>query len=333
MLLPVILAIVQVLQPGPAFLYQDPATDKAIRSALDATYNMELAAARKVTQGLQSKYPDHPVGYLMEAETYWWEAQIDPTNKLIEQAYERAQEQAVENAERSLKSRKYPEIELNAYLASAYGSKARFQLTQHGAGFGTVRTGMKAHSYARKVYAADPNYIDILVGIGAYNYFADRVPTIIKPFAWLLGASGDAELGFRQMRTAMERGRYGRTEARIVYFTALLKDEQYAEALQVVEKLSADYPNNVALYTWITQWFREQGKNLEGADYFEKLYAQKAASAPRPGQYALFEKAVLQGAHSRHADARQTLARVKSGGAIDGPLARRMEAFEKTLRR
>jgi hypothetical protein len=183
------------------------------------------------------------------------------------------------------------------------------------------------------VYTADPNCIDILVGIGAYNYFADRVPAIIKPFAWLLGASGDADLGFQQMRTAMERGRYGRTEARIVYFTALLKDEQFAEAMRVLERLSADYPNNVALYTWMTQWFREQGKNLEGADYFEKLYAQKAAASPRLGQYALFEKAILQDAHSRPADARQTLTRLRSSGTLDGPLARRLDKFEKSLRR
>src|SRR5688572_14440557 len=156
---------------GP-FMYEDPAADQAIRQTLQATYNLNLAEARRMARSLQTRFPDHPVGFLMDAETYWWEAQTDPGNKAIERSYETAQKLAVEKGEGALQAARYPEVEINAYLASAYGSKARFQLTQHGAGFGTVRTGMRAHGYAEKVYKADPNYVDILVGIGAYNYFA-----------------------------------------------------------------------------------------------------------------------------------------------------------------
>jgi hypothetical protein len=329
----ILLALITAVAAAPPFIYEDAAADQAIRSAMAFTYDMNLEEARKTTRGLQNRFPDHPVGYLMEAETYWWEAQTDPGNKGVEGAYARAQELAVKTGEAALKSMKYPEVEINAYLASAYGSKARFQLTQYGAGWGTVRTGMKAHSFARKVYNADPNYVDILVGIGAYNYFADRVPTIIKPFAWLFGAKGDANLGFQQMRTVIELGRYGRTEGRIVYFTALLKDEQYAESFRVLEKLTSDYPNNVALYTWVTQWYREQDKNIEGADYFEKLSARKLPASPRLAQHALFEKAVLQNAHGRPADARQSLTRLRSLGAVDGGLTRRIQIFEKDLRK
>jgi hypothetical protein len=312
-----------------SFLYEDPAADQAIRQTLQATYNLNLAEARRSAKSLQTRFPDHPVGFLMEAETYWWEAQSDPGNKAIERSYQIAQELAVDRGEKALQARRYPETEINAYIASAHGSKARFQLTQHGAGFGTVRTGMRAHSYAEKVYRADPNYIDILVGIGAYNYFADRVPTIIKPFAWLLGASGDAELGFQQMRTAIDKGRYSRTEGRIVYFTALMKDKQYAEALRVVERMQADYPNNYVLFTWVTQLFREQGKNLEGAAYFEN----KAQAVPRLTLYALLEKAELENAHGRVADARSTLARLRSTGTPDAALTRRIQNLEKSLRR
>jgi hypothetical protein len=311
-----------------SFIYEDPAADQAIRQTLHATYSLNLPEARRTAKSLQTRFPDHPVGFVMEAETYWWEAQSDPGNKTIEKAYETIQELSVEKAEQALRAKKYPELEINAYLASAYGSKARFHLTQYGAGWGTVRTGMRAHSYADKVYKADPNYIDILVGIGAYNYFADRVPTIIKPFAWLLGASGDAELGFRQMRMAIERGRYSRTEGLIVYFTALMKDRQYGEAMNVIERLQADYPNNYVLYTWVTQLFREQGKNLEGAAYFEK----KVQAVPRLSMYVLLEKAQLENAHGNVADARRTLTRLRAAGKPDAALTRRIQALEKSLR-
>ena len=80
--------------------------------------------------------------------------------------------------------------EIKAYLASAWGSKARFRLTQDGVGWSTVRDGMHAHGYAEEVYKAAPNYTDILVGIGAYNYFTGKIPTVLKPFAVLFGARG-----------------------------------------------------------------------------------------------------------------------------------------------
>lgn len=327
--------ILFVLAAGQAasFIYQDPASDQAIREALDATYKLDLPAARRIAAGLQTRLPDHPAGFMLDAETYWWEAQTDPENKKIEETYFQKQERAVDVAEKALKSAKYPKIEINAYLASAYGSKARFLLTQRGVGWGTVSAGRKAHGYAEEVYEADPNYIDILVGIGAYNYFAGKVPAVLKPFAWLLGASGDSTLGLEQLRTAIQKGRYTKTEARIVYFTALMKDAQYPEALRILEGLMSDYPNNVALYPWATQWHREQSKNLEGADYFERLYIRRLSSSPRVAAYALFEKAQLQNAHARPAEARQTLARIRAVPGLDPTLASRVQSFEKTLRK
>ena len=30
------------------------------------------------------------------------------------------------------------------------------------------------------------------------------------------------------------------------------------------------------LYVWVTEWFREQQKNLEGAEYFEKSVRKRS---------------------------------------------------------
>jgi len=313
----------------PTFLYQDPATDQAIRRTMQATYNLDLATARKEAQALQAKYPDHPVGYTLMAETYWWEAQTDPGNKTIEDAYYRANEVAVDKAEKALNLKKYPEIEVTAYLASAHGSYARFQVTQKGAFFSAMRAGLRAHGYAERVYQKDPMYYDIWIGIGAFNYFTGSLPSVIKPFAWLIGARGDARLGLEQLRTAIDRARYGQTEARIVYYTALLEDKQYEAAFRVLEKLISDYPNNFALYVWATDWFLRQEKHAEGAVYFEKLHQNQGSRRTAP--YALLEKAQLQAAGDRNAEARQTIARICSIAGGDAVLLRRAQALERKL--
>src|SRR5207237_6150185 len=113
-----------------------------------------------------------------------------------------------------------------------YGSYARFQVTQKEAYFGALRAGLRAHDYSEQVFALDKDYYDIYVGLGAFNYFTGTLPAVIKPFAWLFGASGDKNVGVDQLQTAIQKARYSRTEARIVYYSALLSNKEYAFAFR-----------------------------------------------------------------------------------------------------
>jgi hypothetical protein len=310
-----------VLGPaGPAFLYEDPVADRLIRQTTSSSYNLQLGEARTAALSLETRYPDHPAGYTLMAETYWWEAQMDPGNKTIEEEYYRRQELAVEKGEKARKLSKYPKVEVTAYLASAHGSYARFQVTQKQAFLSALRSGLKAHDYAEEVYKLDSSYYDIWVGLGAFNYFTGTLPSYIKPFAYVIGVRGDRDLGLDQLRICVERGRYAQTEGRIVYYSVLTEDKQYAAAFRVLEKLLSDYKDNFVLYTWVTDWYRRQGKNLEGADYFEHVYEAQIQRSPLMAGYALLEKARLQEAQARRTDARQTLVRLRAIPGVGNPL-------------
>jgi hypothetical protein len=313
-------------------LYDDPSADRLIRSAMEATYKLSLTDARSAARELQQRYPDHPAGFLITAETYWWEAQNDPENEKIEEAYYKAQQLAEDKAEDALKAGKYAKTEVLAYLASAHGSYARFQVTQKEAFFSAMRAGLRAHKYAEQVYGLDKTYYDIYVGLGAFNYFAGTLPSVIKPFAWLLGAHGNKDLGVEQLQTAMQKARYSRIEARIVYYTALLSNKEYSAAFPILEKLIADYPDNSVLYVWATEWFREQGKNLEGAEYFERTYAKQLPRSRTLAKYALLEKTDLLLAHNRKPEALQTLQRINEIGGSDALISKKVQALEKEAR-
>ena len=307
-----------LLPAADGALYEDPGADRLIREAAESSYGLRL---------------DHPAGYTILAETYWWEAQTDTGNETIENAYYKAQELAVEKAESALKAAKYSKVEVLAYLASAHGSYARFQVTQKGAYFSAMRAGLRAHRYADQVYELDRNYYDIYVGLGAFNFFTGSLPAVIKPFAFLIGARGDRNTGLQQLHTAMEKARYSRTEARIVYYTAMLEDKQYGAAFPALERLMTDYPDNFVLYVWVTEWFRQQRKNLEGADYFERIYAKQISRSPVMAKYALLEKAGLQSAHARNADALQTLQRLKATPGGGRLLSMKVLKLEQQIRK
>ena len=316
---------------GP--LYEDVAADRLIRDAIDSSYALRLDRARAAARSLQMQFPDHPAGFTIMAETFWWEAQTDPGNETIENQYYKGQELAVQKAEDALKAGKYPKVELLAYLASAHGSYSRFQVTQKEAYFSALRAGLRAHRYAEQVYELDKNYYDIYVGLGAFNFFTGSLPAVIKPFAFLIGARGDRNLGLQQLQIAADKARYSRTEARIVYYTAMLEDGQYSVAFPVLEKLMSDYPDNFVLYVWATDWFRRQRKNLDGANYFEKMYAKQISRAPLMAKYALFEKAGLQLAEQRSAEALQTIQRLRSMPGNDALLSKRVGALEAEIRK
>ncbi len=320
-----------LLVPTPA-LVDDPVADRLIHSAMDSTYMLQLNDARTAAQELQQRYPDHPAGFLIAAETYWWEAQSDPGNKQTESNYYHAQELAEAKAQKAIKAGKYAKPELLAYLASVHSSYARFQVTQKESYFSALRAGLRAHKYAEEAFALNNNYYDVYVGLGAFNYFAGTLPSMIRPFAWLFGARGDKDLGIEQLRIAMQKSRYSQTEARIVYYSALLSNKEYPAAFPVLEELIADYPDNQVLYLWVTEWFREQRKNLEGAEYFEKVYETQLKRSPGMARYALVEKANLQLAHTRKADALQTIQRIRAIPGADAQLDGKLQALEKAAR-
>jgi len=325
--------ILSVLLLADGFLYNDGTADRLIRDSMHATYNLKLSDARSAAKALMDRYPDHPAGYTLIAETYWWEAQTDPGNAAIENNYYAAQKAAVEKGESALRTSKYPKIEVTAYVASAHGSYARFQVTQKGAFFSAMRAGLRAHRYAEEVYQMDKTYYDIYVGTGAFNFFTGSLPAVIKPFAFLIGARGDRELGIEQLKTAMSKARYSQTEARIVYYTAMLEDKNYPEAFATLQRLRADYRDNQVFYTWVTDWYRRQGRNLEGAEYFEKVSNDEVKRSPFLAKYALLEKVQLEAAHGRRADALQTLDRLKRIQVTDALLAKKAQEAEAALRK
>ncbi len=252
---------------------------------------------------------------------------------LVESAYYEAQTVAGKKAENALEAGEYPRAELLSYVASVHASYARFQVTQKEAFFSAMRAGLRAHRYAKQAYELDPEFYDIYVGLGAFNFFTGSLPGILKPFAFLIGARGNKETGFEQLGIAREKSRYSRTEARTVSYTAFLEDGQYAAAFDLFEGLRADYPGNQVFFIWATDWFLRQGRVSSALNYFDRVARDESDSRPRMAQYALLEKAGIEHAMSRRAAAQATIERIRQLSGRDPLLFKKLTRLEARLRR
>ena len=95
-------------------------------------------------------------------------------------------------------------------------------------------------------WRSTPNLQDAWFGIGLYHYYADIAPTALKMLRWMLALPGGNKVeGLREMLRARDRGELLRGEADFqLHVIYLWYEQNYEEALRLLEGLRAAYPHN-----------------------------------------------------------------------------------------
>ena len=107
--------------------------------------------------------------------------------------------------------------------------------------------GSAAVKHLKKALALDPTLSDARLGMGMFHYFAARMPSGAKPFAYLLiGEGADRKLGLSELWSVAETTGIARMEARSVLAVILSKDEEadWEGAEKLLAELTARYPHN-----------------------------------------------------------------------------------------
>jgi len=255
-----LIPILTLLAPPAIFpqtkdqFYSDPKADAIIRHGLHLSYNLEYSLSEKDWDDLIHLYPEHPAGYVNKAALVWWQAVENRQNKQLQEQFATLTKKAIDKGMVWLQKSPRDKFAL-AYVASAYGNATRFDVTVTRSYFSALRNGKKGHKYIDLAHAVDPNYYDTYIGLGSYNYFTGALPSVIKPFAWLLGARGDKDQGIHQLLLASEKGEYGRTEARIVLLSVYFSERRWDEYERLLDTLLEEYPLNHVFYTWASNYY------------------------------------------------------------------------------
>jgi hypothetical protein len=296
------------LQPGTGRAQNSfeitPQVDQLIRAGQKAMYNCEFDVAGRSFDELIRRFPEHPSGYMYRAEIFWWKALRDQNNKVLEESFDRYTDLAIAKGETLIRSNPR-DFYAQLFLASAYGNRTRFNVTVTRSYFGAMRSGMKGNRYNTAAMALRPGYIDCLIGTGSYNYFAGSLPTVIKPFAWMLGAHGDKDKGLQQLEQAAQKGEFGQTEAKTVLLGVYYDGKRIDDYKKLLISLLEQYPGNYAFTMWLTSVFLRQKEIKEGIDFYSRLLEQdKKTPMNRISRgYVYFEKGRLEADFRRPDDA------------------------------
>lgn len=277
-----------------------PQIDQLIRTGQMEMYNCEFSSADRKFDELIKRFPDHPAGYMYRAEVYWWRVLRDPSNKVLEENFDRYTDMAIAKGEALVRSNPR-DFYAQLFLASAYGNRTRFNVLVTRSYYGAMRSGLKAKSYNAAASALKPGYVDCLIGSGSFNYFAGSLPAVIKPFAWMFGAHGDKDKGLKQLEQAAQKGEFGQTEAKTVLLGVYVVEKRTSDYRQLLNNLIEQYPGNHVFYMWLADAFLAQKEIKEGIDFYARLLDR---DKDNPGikvsrGYAYFEKGRLEAGFRR----------------------------------
>ena len=237
---------------GAGNLSLPPGTD----AILEHIYSGRMDLAIPEAQALERAQPEHPLGYLLEAEARWWQiwclsgeykyGMTLPRHRGKapgDQAYLDVVAKAEGLAEAALAKHESAEMHLYAGMAGGLAARMYGLRTENRA---AARAGVRAREHFLRALALDPTMADADMGLGLYNYYVDTLSTIARVLRFFMGIPGGSkEDGIRQLQLAIDHGQLTRELAR--YYLAInlhLFDQKYEQALQVATPLVEKYPEN-----------------------------------------------------------------------------------------
>ena len=223
---------------------------------LDKIYSFDLNGAVQAARRMEEERPDHPLGYLLEAEALWWKIWCESAEfkygmsdarrraKLdADQRYFQLVAKVSSLAEAQIKQHETAGMQFYAGMADA--AAARFYALR-GENRNAARAGVRAREHLLRSKTLDPDLADADMGLGLYNYYVDTLSAMAKILRFFMGIPGGSEQeGIRLLERAIANGDLTPSLARFYLALNLHRyDQQYEKALALIGPLTEKYPTN-----------------------------------------------------------------------------------------
>jgi len=242
-------------------------SDSIVRLGTDYIYNLDFQNAEKCFKEVQTKFPQHPAGYFLDAMIDWWRLMIDrPRSYKFRESFLNKIEKTIKVCDNILDIHR---TNINAlfFKGGALGYRGRFYADEE-SWVKSISDASSGFDILIECLKIAPGNHDVMLGTGIYNYFAAAIPErypVVKPLMLLL-PSGDKKIGEYQLKAAASKARYASVEAKVVLMQVYYTFENKSwDALDISKELFEKYPNN---------------------PYFKKYYARCLV---RTGNYSNFE--------------------------------------------
>jgi tetratricopeptide (TPR) repeat protein len=245
-----------VALPAPFSLGSSLTFPPEAQGILEKIYSFDLPGAAESAKRMKEEWPQHPLGYLLEAEADWWRIWCNAAefkygmtdarrrSKLpSDQHYLDLAAKASSLAEAQLKRSESAEMQFYAGMADATAARL---YGLRGESRNAARAGVRARDHLLRARVLDPSLADTDFGLGLYNYYVDTLGALARILRFFMGIPGGSkEEGVRLLEHAISEGVLTPSVARFYLALNLHRyDQQYERALTVITPLTETYPSN-----------------------------------------------------------------------------------------
>lgn len=241
--------------------------DQAVHRGIDYIYNFQFDSASTEFDYVIRTYPDHPVGYFMEAMVAWWkiDTRTDFRNRQIEDEFLAKIEKVIAVSDKLLEKNKNDIVGL-FFKGGAIGYRGRYYATIDKSMIKALGDGKEALDIIEQSWNIAPGNKDVLLGMGLYHYFAAVLPDeypVLKPLMAFFPAS-DRRGGLLELKLASEQARYANIEAKAVLLQIYYQFEKdYPSTLALSKELFDKYPRNARFHRYLANSYVRLGYNDE----------------------------------------------------------------------
>ena len=225
--------------------------DSRVNSGIKQIYNIKFTEAEKTFRSVIADYPNHPAGRFFLAMIDWWKILLDPDNESYDEIFFQKLEDVIYQCDQLL-DKNPKNVDALFFKGGSIGFRGRLRAFRE-SWLKAADDGREALPIVEEAAALDPNNMDVQLGFGIYNYYAEVIPNenpLIKPLM-IFFPDGDKAKGIQQLKNTAFNGKFAKYEARYFLMTLYYRYENNAIAADEFSKmLCDDFPDNPVFEKW-----------------------------------------------------------------------------------
>lgn len=225
--------------------------DSSVSAGIKQIYNIKFTEAEKTFRSVIADYPKHPAGRFFIAMIDWWKILLDPDNESHDEVFFQKLEDVIYQCDKIL-DKNPKDVNALFFKGGSIGFRGRLRAFRE-SWLKAADDGREALPIVEEAAALDPNNMDVQLGFGIYNYYADVIPNeypLIKPLM-IFFPDGDKQKGIEQLKNTAFKGKFAKYEARYFLMTLYYRYENNAIVADNYAKLLVDdFPDNPVFEKW-----------------------------------------------------------------------------------
>lgn len=221
----------------------NPSEQDNFIEGINLIYNNQFDQASILFEKEIKAAPQEPIGYFYLAMIswsrlscgYWGEKDVYEFSQRIDKTVDVAREKIKAGTADSW---------TYFYLGGALGFKGRLRLSEQN-WFASFNLASEAIKALKTVQNMDPENMDVLLGLGMYDYYTAKLSGFLKFLTYVFLYHGNLEEGLRRLQLAADESTYSKTEAKsVLLHIYLFAENDPSRALPLARELADQYPLN-----------------------------------------------------------------------------------------